>query len=111
MENRRLYKVMFHNEGKVYEVYARDVEQSHVYGFVDIVELLFGEQTTVVVDPSEERLKSEFKGVKRSMIPVHAIIRIDQVESTGTSKISDASGNNVTPFPTGGFPPRSTPRD
>ena len=34
----------------------------------------------VVVDPTEEKLKSEFTGVKRSFIPMQAIIRIDEVE-------------------------------
>jgi hypothetical protein len=60
-----------------------------------------------VVDPGEEKLKNQFDGVKRSFIPVHSIIRIDEVERVGTAKISEAkgdSGSNVMHFP---MPPRS----
>ena len=49
----------------------------------------------------QERLKSEFEGVKRTYVPMHAVIRIDEVNKQGTNKIlavSD-SGSNVTPFP------------
>ena len=49
---------------------------------------------------SEEKLKAQFDGVVRSFIPMHAIIRIDEVERLGTPKISDAKGGgNVMPFP------------
>ena len=65
--------------------------------FIEIEDYVFDERSQLVVDPSEEKLKSEFAGVKRSFIPIQAIIRIDEVEKTGVSKIS--SGDNVSPFP------------
>jgi hypothetical protein len=54
-----------------------------------------------VVDPTEERLKSEFDGVKRTFVPLHAVVRIDEVEKEGANKIVPAGDNasNVTPFP------------
>ena len=59
----------------------------------------------MLVDPAEEKLKSQFEGVKRSFIPVHSIIRIDEVERVGTAKISEAKGSgNVMHFP---MPPRN----
>ena len=94
-----LYKVVFMSQGQVYEIYARSVGQGALFGFVEIEELVFGERSTVVVDPSEEKIKSEFKGVKRSYLPMHAIIRIDEVEKQGTSKISKLEGGNVAQFP------------
>jgi hypothetical protein len=42
-------------------------------------------------------LKAEFHGVKRSFIPIQAIVRIDEVEKGGVSKIFN--GDNITPFP------------
>ncbi|KAB7619742.1 DUF1820 family protein [Alkalilimnicola sp. S0819] len=98
MNKQRIYKVIFFCQGQVYEVYARSVAQGGLLGFVEIEELIFGERTQVVVDPSEEKLKDEFAGVKRSYIPMHSVIRIDEVEKEGKGKISDAGGN-VTPFP------------
>jgi hypothetical protein len=61
-------------------------------------QLVFGERTTVVVDPSEERIKSEFEHVTRTFLPMHSIVRIDEVEKQGASKISKVEGN-VTQFP------------
>lgn len=101
MTRKTTYRVTFHNQGKVYEIYARKVAQGGLLGFVEIEDIVFGEKTTVVVDPSEENLKSEFNGVKRTYIPMHAVVRIDEVEKTGQSKITEAlgRGEKVTPFP------------
>lgn len=94
-----IYKVIFVNQGQVYEMYAKHIFQSDLWGFLEIEEFVFGERTQVVVDPSEEKLKAQFEGVLRSFVPMHAIIRIDEVERLGTPKISEAKGGNVMPFP------------
>ncbi|HYW02318.1 MAG TPA: DUF1820 family protein [Gammaproteobacteria bacterium] len=99
MAEKHLYKIAFFNQGKVYEIYARNVSQEHLYGFVAVEGLVFGEQSGVVVDPTEERLKSEFDGVERVHIPMHAIIRIDEVARRGTSRITTVEGENVMRFP------------
>ena len=99
MAQQHLYKIIFLNQGKVFEIYARSVGQGALFGFVEVEELVFGERTTVVVDPSEERLKSEFETVKRTYIPMHAIVRIVDVEKQGPSKISSIDGANVSQFP------------
>ena len=52
-----------------------------------------------MVDPTEERLKQQFIGVTRSYIPMHSVIRIDEVEKEGVGKITEAKGNNVASFP------------
>ena len=90
----------------MYEVFVKQVYQSDLYGFIEIEDYVFNERSQLLVDPSEERLKTEFTGVRRSFIPLQAVIRIDEVEKSGVSKIS--SGDNVSPFPislVGGKPP------
>ena len=87
MTNKRVFKVIFANQGKVYEVFARKVSSGELYGFVEVEEILFGEKTTLLVDPSEEQLKLEFNGVNRFHIPFHSVIRIDEVEREGKGKI------------------------
>jgi hypothetical protein len=72
-----IYKVTFLNKGQIYEVFTKQVYQSELYGFIEIEDYIFGERSQLVVDPSEEKLKAEFSGVKRSFIPMQAIIRID----------------------------------
>ena len=107
MASSHIFKIMFVNQGKVYEVYARKVSQGRLFGFIDVEELVFGERTTVVLDPSEERIKSEFNGVKCTMLPMHSILRIDEVKKQGVSKITALeSGTNVAQFP---MPMYSTP--
>lgn len=87
MAKKRIYKIIFTNQGKVFEIYARQVVSGELYGFVEAQGLLFGERTTLVVDPSEEQLKLEFNGVNKTYIPFHTIVRIDEVEKEGPGKI------------------------
>ena len=94
-----IYKVLFHSQGQVYEVYAHNIYQSDLYGFVEIEDYTFGNRSQMLIDPSEDRLRNEFEGVQRSFIPIHAIVRIDEVEKEGVAKISDSKGETVTPFP------------
>lgn len=102
MSKQRLYRVSFNHQGQVYEIYARNVSHGSLLGFVEVEQLVFGEKSTLVLDPGEEKLKTEFANVARSFIPVHAVIRIDEVNKPGAAKISplpDGSGK-VMPFPT-----------
>jgi hypothetical protein len=96
-----IFRIMFVNQGKVYEIYARRVSHGELFGFIEVDELVFGERTTVVVDPAEERIKGEFDGVKRTYLPLHSILRIDEVKKQGVSKITalEGGGANVSQFP------------
>jgi hypothetical protein len=108
MSKKNLYKIVFMSQGQVYEIYARSVGHGEMFGFVEVEEIVFGERTTVVVDPSEEKIKSEFEGVKRTYLPMHSIIRIDEVDKEGTSKISKIEGGNVAQFPMPMYTPGDT---
>jgi hypothetical protein len=101
MTKSTIFKVTFINNGKLYEVYARQVCQSSLLGFVEIGDYVFDKSSGIVIDPSEERLKKEFADIKRSYIPMHSVIRIDEVKKKGTSKISDLpkDGKVISPFP------------
>jgi len=100
MSTQRLYRVSFHNQGQVYEIYVRAVSHGGMMGFVEIEKLVFGEKSTILVDPGEEKLKSEFANVVRTYVPVHAIIRIDQVDKVGAARITaGGESGKVTPFP------------
>jgi len=94
-----IFKVMFVNQGKVYEVYARKVSHGSLFGFIEVEELVFGERSTVVVDPAEEKIKTEFSGVKRTFLPLHSVLRIDEVKKQGVAKITAVEGSNVAQFP------------
>ncbi|HWU67916.1 MAG TPA: DUF1820 family protein [Stenotrophobium sp.] len=102
MSKQRLYRISFTSQGQVYEVYARNVSHGGMMGFVEVEKLVFGEKTALVLDPSEEKLKTEFANVERFYVPLHAVIRIDEVSKPGAARIHAASGETggkVMPFP------------
>ena len=105
MASKKLYKITFSNQGKLYEIYAKSVANSNLLGFIEIESLVFGEKTSLVVDPSEEKIKTEFEGVKRTYIPMHSVLRIDEVDKEGVSKVSKTEGDNVTQLPNTVFVP------
>jgi hypothetical protein len=95
----RTYRVTFHNQGKVYEIYARQVSHGGMPGFVEVEKLLWGEKSALVLDTSEEKLKAEFENVERFYVPLHAVVRIDEVSKAGTARITPGGGDKVLPFP------------
>lgn len=103
MSKKLIYRVTFANQEAIYEIYARKVTESDMFGFLEVEEFVFGENTSLVVDPSEERLKHEFENVKRTFIPMHSVFRIDEVSKQGISKVrdntKDASKISLFPVP------------
>ena len=106
MAKKKTYKIIFMQLGEIYEIFAKQIYQSDMYGFIEVEELVVGERSAVLVDPSEEKLKNEFSGVKRSYIPLHSVIRIDEVEKEGTVRVSEASatGAKISHLPFNGMP-------
>jgi hypothetical protein len=99
-----LFRIRFYHEENVYEIYARSLAQESIFGFLEVEELVFSDTTSnLVVDPTEEKLRKEFEGVICTYIPMHAIIRIDEVKKQGIAKMSDApkgvKNNILRPFP------------
>lgn len=100
-----LFRIAFLNNGKVYELYCGDVCTSDLLGFVEVTGLIFGEKGSLVVDPTEERMRDEFDGVEILHLPMHSVLRVEQVRKKGQAVIRDReSGEKVTPFP---IPPGS----
>jgi hypothetical protein len=96
-----LYKIVFLNHGKVYELYARRVSSGVLWGFVEVAELVFDVRDGVVVDPVEEQLRDEFANTRVLHLPMQAVLRVEEVERRGPAAIRDAATGEkvVTPFP------------
>ena len=62
MSKKGIYKIVFIQTGEIYEVYAKSIFQSDMYGFIEVEDYIFDQNSQIVVDPSEEKLKTEFKG-------------------------------------------------
>lgn len=93
-------------------MYAKEIAQSGMFGFIEIAGFVFGEKSAVVIDPSEEKLKSEFQEVKRTYIPLHSVVRIDEVEKSGVAKIvaMDGKTDQVVSFPGAYYSPPNKPK-
>jgi hypothetical protein len=100
MSEKPLYKIIFLNHGKVYELYSEGVTSSGLWGFVEVSELVFEKGDGLVVDPTEEKMRQEFEGAKVLHLPIQSVLRVEEVEKRGQCMIRDRkSGEKVTPFP------------
>lgn len=89
-----IYRVQFMNAGKIFELYAKQVTQGELFGFVEISGLLWGRKSDLIVDPTEQDLKNEFNGVTRIQVPLHSVVRVDEVEKSGGGKIISLKGGD-----------------
>ena len=106
MAREHIYKIVFHQQGNLYELHARSVSHGEMYGFLEVTDIIFGERSALLVDPSEEKLKSEFASVKRTFVPIHSVVRVDEVTKEGSNKITAVQdGDNVTRFPVPSYVP------
>ncbi len=91
LEKQPIYRVIFMQHEKIYEVYARYLTEESLMGFIEIEELIFQDtKSELLIDPAEEKLSAEFKGVKRCYIPLHTILRIDEMAKEGQSRVTDS---------------------
>ena len=96
-----LYKITFHNAGRIYELYASKVVSGALWGFTEVSELVFDVHDGLVVDPTEERLRDEFAGTRVLHLPMHCVVRVEEVDRKGPLSIRDVTSGDrvVTPFP------------
>ncbi|GGW85240.1 DUF1820 family protein [Alteromonas halophila] len=100
-----IYRVQFVSNGEHYELYVRHLTQANLFGFIEIGDFVWDSHTGVVVDPSHEKLKTEFAGVTSTYVPMHNVLRIDAVKKQGSAKISTLS-DKVTAFPNPIYTPK-----
>jgi len=100
MASKKLFRVAFLHHGKVYELYCSAVTSSSLWGFVEISGMVFDDADKRVVDPTEEKLRAEFEDVNVLHVPMHSVLRVEEVRKRGQAVIRDReSGEKVTPFP------------
>ncbi|MCX7034353.1 MAG: DUF1820 family protein [Arenimonas sp.] len=101
MNTRVLYRITFLNAGKIYELYARRVTSSSLWGFTEVADLVFDVNEGLVVDPTEERLREEFANTRVLHLPMQSVLRVEEVDRKAPVSIRDAGTGEkvVTPFP------------
>ena len=98
--NKRVYRVLFHNQGKIYDVFVRSLGRAELFGFLELQDFVFSKPTAMVIDPTVDKLRNEFDGVKRVFIPIGNVERIDEVSEVGEAKITESDGTQIHQFPT-----------
>lgn len=104
-QNDPIYRIQFVSNGERYELYVKALTQGSLFGFVEIGDFLWDTHTQLVVDPSHEKLKSEFADVTHTYIPMHNVLRIDVVKTRGTAKITQLS-DKITALPSPLYTPK-----
>ncbi len=62
--------------------------------------MVFDAGEGMVIDPTEEKLRDEFEDVDVLHVPMHSVLRVEEVRKKGQAVIRDReSGEKVTPFP------------
>lgn len=85
-----LFRVVLQNQNDTVEVYARQIFQSELWGFIEMEEFVF---------EGNDVSKALLSGVKRSYVPMTNIIRIDEFELDGTARNTEKHSTNVRSFP------------
>jgi len=104
MTKKRIYRVVFAGQDKVYELLVHQLFQSDMVDFLEVEDIILPDDS-LANDPLIQKLLHDFSNVKRCYIPMHAILRIDELEEkiVNVSNIveldSSQSINNVTLFP------------
>jgi len=77
---KKIFKVIFIDEDKkVQTLHATNLNPSSFLGLVEISDILFIEESELIISPDDGKLRDKFKNVERSYIPLNSIIRIDEV--------------------------------
>lgn len=96
----KLYRIKFVQLHQLYELHAHKVSHGAMMGFLEVEELVFPEKSSIIADPTDERLRIEFANVKRIYVPLQAVIRVDEVSALTPGKIADIDGgSNILRFP------------
>jgi hypothetical protein len=104
-DKKSLFRIQFVSNGVRFELYVRELCQGSMFGFVEIGDFVWDSHTSLVLDPSHEKLKTEFADVTTTYIPMHNILRIDEVNKQGTAKITELP-DKVTAFPSPIYTPK-----
>ncbi len=101
-----VFRVLFHNQGKIFDVYVRSVSRAELFGFLELKDFVFSKPSSMVIDPTEDRLRNEFDTVNRVFIPIANVERIDEVKEVGEAKITEDDGTQIHQFPSPERPKR-----
>lgn len=87
---RPIYRILFAQQKEIKEIYAQYISEETLVGFIEADTLLDYDPSTAIVDYTE---------VRRCYIPLHNILRIDEVNPQSAEKNSGKVLDNVSHLP------------
>ncbi|WP_022850062.1 DUF1820 family protein [Limisalsivibrio acetivorans] len=77
---KKLFKITFVNgEKESMTIHASSVNPSSFLGLIEVSDIVFMDSSDILVTPGDDKIKTEFKNVERTFLPINTIIRIDEV--------------------------------
>lgn len=78
--NKSIYKIIFYDEEhKTVTLYAENVYQSDILGFITVEKLIFNKPSDVIVTPEHDKICKMFKNTTKALISINLVIRIEEV--------------------------------
>lgn len=76
-----IYRVIFTHLDQIYTLYSKGVSEETLVGFIEVDGILSIQRERDMVGDTKdiEMLYDKMDGVKRTYIPMHAIVRIDEL--------------------------------
>ncbi len=94
-KKKTVFKVYFFHMDKVYTLFAKNVNASgELFNMCEISGIIFQRNKNLIV-PSEDEVRQEFANLKRLMIPLHHLIRIDELENVSEEDITSPKAHKA----------------
>jgi len=94
-----LYKVKFVQQDAVVELVAKYISEESLMGFIEIEDIVFSGSGEAHC--TDDKYRHEFAGLNRCYLPLHTLLRIDELSSSTDVLIGEveAKKDNVRRFP------------
>ena len=96
-----VFRVVYQVQGQKKILYARYISEESLMGFIEAEALLTAADKKDLPESLDiENLNAEFESVARTYLPMHAIIRIDElIKENEAMKSTENTSCNVSHFP------------
>ncbi|MCX8084801.1 MAG: DUF1820 family protein [Calditerrivibrio sp.] len=76
----KYYKIQFYDAKKeIFTLKAKSVSPTSFLGLIEISEIIYKEESNILITPDDDKTKLEFKNVNKTYIPINLILRIDEI--------------------------------
>lgn len=95
-----IFRVKFTEHNETFVVFCKFISEESLVGFLELDEIFIPESALTEDDsPAMDALKKDLSGVQRMYLPLHVIIRVDEVEMVPRVALHEANQpTNIRPI-------------